>query len=612
MSVSVSSPPSLPVASFDKSRCLAGLLCVSFVTSFCVLTPRIPAGAQSLPNLARGVSSALGGQGRLMWIDGTANVTRTVMINGAATVRDYTTTPEGVADVVRKCKAAHINTLIVDVKPASGQVLYRSRIAPRLKVWKGHPVPDFDVLAAFITEGHKAGLQVDASINVLSDGHKFFRTGLAYTHPEWQSLFYTLDRGMVAPDGARLPIRVAGEPSDLTRATLLDENSTVLGGEPTGLVGLDTSGTDPMPRPEGGEVVGQQLNIVIDGGNRVTGVVDSALLGDDALTAPSSGRIITATQPADLEWVGKHLRPGVPVRFDMRTALTPVADAPSQRVTCFVNPLHPEVRAHELEIVREIVSNYAIDGLVLDRCRYSDLYSDFSERTRAAFARFMGRPIRRWPQDVFAFSSTPGGDNVPGPLFGAWTKFRARVIRSLVAEIAHTVRRLKPGIALGTYVGSWYPDYYVVGVNWGSEQTNLRYTWYPPDYQSTGYAEFFDWISPGCYYKVPTRFQAREEGRSERGTVEYAAELSGEAVANGAFIYPGVYVKDYVEHPETFVQALEAAMRQSQGFMIFDLSWVDTYGWWLALEKMDLRSATPPDRIPDLLSMLRGVREDAY
>src|SRR5205823_484154 len=155
------------------------------------------------------------------WVDGSANVFRTIEVNGAPTIVDYTTTRAGVQDIVKHCKAAHINTVVVDVKPLSGQVLYNSTIAPHMRVWKGHPLPDFDVLAAFVEEGHKAGLQIDASINVLSEGHKYFSVGPAYQHTDWQSQVYTVDRGLFAPDGARLSARVAGEPDDQAKPPIL-------------------------------------------------------------------------------------------------------------------------------------------------------------------------------------------------------------------------------------------------------------------------------------------------------------------------------------------------------------------------------------------------------
>jgi uncharacterized lipoprotein YddW (UPF0748 family) len=570
------------------------------------------AGAQSATDVMRVVSTVAGTQGRLLWIDGTANLTRTIHEGGTTRVIDYTTTQAGVAEVVRHCKAAHINTLVVDVKPLSGEVLYASKVAPRLRQWKGRPVPDFDVLAAFIAEGHKAGLLVDADINILSEGHKFFSTGPAYTHPDWQSVVYTLDRGLMAPSGARLPIRVPGEPSEAGRPTLLAENSGVLGGEPTASIGLDTTGTDLHARGgESAQPIGRQLNVVIGADNRVTGVVDSGLLGDDLLSPPDDGRLVTATRPSDRAWVGQNLKPGTPVSFDMRTALTPIAEAPSEKVACFVNPLNPDARRHELDIVRELVQNYDIDGLVLDRCRYSDLYNDFSDTSRQAFARFLGHPVNRWPQDAFAFPTVPGGDVIEGPYYRDWLRFRAGVIRDFVGEVARTARSLKPGIKLGTYVGSWYPAYYEVGVNWGSAFTSLRYSWFTPDYPRTGYAEFFDWISTGCYYPVASKAEAIEQGRSERATVEYAADLSRTAVAGGTFIYPGLYLADYTGKPEAFLKALEVAGRQAQGWMIFDLSWINDFGWWPRLEALPLHDAHPPESMANLLSTLRSARDAA-
>jgi uncharacterized lipoprotein YddW (UPF0748 family) len=576
-----------------------------------------PLNAQEMPDIARSVSGALGAQGRLMWVDGTANIVRTVKVDGKAQISDYTTTRTGVAEVVRHCKEAHINTIVVDVKPLSGEVLYNSKIAPHLRQYKGHPVPDFDVLAAFIEEGHRAGLLVDASVNILSEGHKYYNSGPAYAHPDWQSIVYTVDRGLIAPDGKRLPIRVLNEPTDAARPVLLDENSSIQGSEPTGSIGLETTGSDLLPNADGEAQmrIGRQLNVVIDGSNRVTGVVDSGLLGDDALEAPADGRLTTATRQEDRDWINRNIKPGGIVRFDMRSDLTPIALAPSEKVACFVNALHPEARRHELDLVREIVSGYDIDGFVLDRCRYSNIYNDFSPRSRDAFVQWLGAKFKNqnlpakidWPADVFRFPVNPGDDLIQGPLYGLWLEFRAQVIRDFVADIARIVRATRPGIALGSYVGSWYPAYYGVGVNWGSEYTALRYPWFTPDYPQTCYAEFFDWISTGCYYPVPTRTEAREQGLSERGTVEYAAQLSNQAVANGAFVYPGVNVPDYAGRPQALLKALEAAGRQGQGWMIFDLSYIDEYNWWPQLAAAYPKEVAPPDRVTGLLSAMRGA-----
>ena len=552
-----------------------------------------------------------------MWVDGTANLVRTVTQDGRTVTVDYSTTRAGVMDVVRRCKAAHINTLVVDVKPISGQTLYPSKLAPRMTEWRGRKLPDFDVLGAFVEEGHKAGLQVDAAVNILSEGHKYFRVGPAYDHPDWQSIVYTVDRGLMSPQtGGRLSVRVPGEPADPAVPSVLADESSILGSEPSsGLVGLESVDS------KGGVVnastlTGKQLNIVLDGDNRCVGIVDSALLGDDPLIAPEGGHLIPTTRDVDRAWCAANVKPGAALYFDLRTARIPIAQAPSEKIACFVNPLHPDARRHELDIVREIVTNYDVDGLVLDRCRFSNLYNDFGDRSRESFAQFLRarrsvRGINRWPEDVYAFPKELNGKTKEGPLYKLWLEFRAQTIRDFVADVAKIVRSTKPSIALGTYVGSWYPAYYEVGVNWGSSRTRLRYPWFTADYPRTGYAEFFDWISTGCYYPVATRDDARASGVSEKGTVEYAAQLSDLAVADGAYVYAGIYLQDYPKHPETFIKALEAAGRQSQGWMIFDLSYVNEFDWWSYLEAAYRMDAPAPERLRGVLSEIRAARDEA-
>jgi uncharacterized lipoprotein YddW (UPF0748 family) len=575
------------------------------------------------PDVARDLSAGVGAQGRLMWIDGTANIVRTRIEGDKKIVVDYTTTRAGVQEIVRHCKAAHVNTLVIDVKPLAGLVLYNSKLAPHMREWQGHPLPDFDVLAAFVEEGHKAGLQVDASINVLSEGHKYYSVGPAYQHTDWQSVVYTVDRGMIALNESRLSVRAPDEPDDPAKPLLLADDSTVLGDSGTnGLVGLESK--DSGGGVDSGVPLGKQLNIVLDQANRVAGMVDSALLGDDPLTAPENGHLVSVSRPADREWAAKNLPIGSAVRFDLRTGRTPIAQAPSEKIACFVNPLHPDARRYEMEMAREIVANYDIDGLVLDRCRFSNINNDFSDRTRDAFAQWLQRQgreanrrggfpttINQWPQDVFAFPESPGGAIKKGPLYKPWMEFRAQTIRDFVADLARTVRAVKPKIVLGTYVGSWYPGYYEVGVNWGSPKNGLRYSWYTPNYPRTGYAQFFDWVSTGCYYPNAMEDEARMQGQNPQATVEFAAALSNQAVSSGAFVYAGIYLQDYTHRPDAFLRALEACTQRSQGWMIFDLSFMDSENLWPYLEKAYPSNAIAPHNLPGLLPSARAGFDSA-
>ncbi len=113
-------------------------------------------------------------QGRVLWCDAEANCHR---------LADR----EGVVRMVEKARRARINTLVVDVKPLIGEVLYKSKIAPRLGEVKGFTYPaDFDLLQAMVEEGHAAGLKVHANINVFSEGHRQFMRGPGFAKPDWQ------------------------------------------------------------------------------------------------------------------------------------------------------------------------------------------------------------------------------------------------------------------------------------------------------------------------------------------------------------------------------------------------------------------------------------------
>ena len=102
----------------------------------------------------------------------------------------------GVARIVEKAKRAGINTLVVDVKPLIGEVLYKSKLAPRLGEVKGFTYPaDFDLLRAMIEEGHAAGIKVHANINVFSEGHRQFMRGPGFGKPDWQVVLQETEDG---------------------------------------------------------------------------------------------------------------------------------------------------------------------------------------------------------------------------------------------------------------------------------------------------------------------------------------------------------------------------------------------------------------------------------
>jgi len=528
-------------------------------------------GAQSrVPPVGQVITADLGLEGRVLWVDGAANL-------------DRTTNLAGVQDIVRRCQQAHISTVVVDVKPVVGEVLYNSKIAPHLRTWQGRTVPDFDVLKAFVEEGHRAGLEVAAALNVFAEGHKYVQRGLAYSKPQWQSVAYTAIH-MLAADGQLLPVRAPSDPPNPGAAVIYGEDQLI------------TPGGAP----------GDRLVAQFDNEGRVAGIVDPALLDDEPISAPEDGHL-AVFQGSSLDWAGAHLRVGGTASFQVQTRLVPIADDPNEKVAVFVNPVLPDACEYELSLLEEVARNYPVDAIVLDRMRYANLYNDFSPATRTAFERWLGKPVTRWPSDIFTFDRVPGEPIHPGPLFRPFLEFRASAIRSFLKTAAARLRAIRPNLQIAAYVGSWYADYYPVGVNWGSEKYPVPYTWASDGYSRTGYAEFLDWLSTGCYYPQATREDARQQGKDEGATVEAAADLSVQAVQSATPVYAGIYVLDYAKRPDDFAKAIQAARQHSQGVMIFDVSYLYDYGWWPILDNAFAQPALAPHQVPGLTAEIRCV-----
>lgn len=125
------------------------------------------------------------GKTALMWFDAEANFARF-------------SNPDSIDYYLKKIKSLGFTHAVVDIRPITGEVLFESAYAPRMDEWQGAKRERFDYLGYFITEAHKLGIQVHASLNVFVAGHNYFDRGLIYdNHPEWASMVYTPNKGII-------------------------------------------------------------------------------------------------------------------------------------------------------------------------------------------------------------------------------------------------------------------------------------------------------------------------------------------------------------------------------------------------------------------------------
>ncbi|MGE8203794.1 alpha amylase family protein [Heyndrickxia sp. NPDC080065] len=268
------------------------------------------------------------------------------------------------------------------------------------------------------------------------------------------------------------------------------------------------------------------------------------------------------------------------VSYNEATSMAPTAAENSADTTIFVNPINPEVIDYENSIIKEIVSQYEIDGIVLDRCRYPNIYGDFSDLSRETFEKYIGEKVERWPLDIYEIED--GTKKIKfGPHFPKWTEWRALNIKNFVKGARNIVKTINPKLAFCIYVGSWYPLYYNEGVNWGSETYQPDLEWVSNQYHQSGYGDELDFIMTGCYYPEVTIKEADENNRPAPWySVEGAIDMSLEAINGSIPVIGSLYLKDYHEDPEQFKKAIQMCKEKSNGVMLFDVVYLDEYQWW--------------------------------
>lgn len=253
-----------------------------------------------------------------------------------------------------------------------------------------------------------------------------------------------------------------------------------------------------------------------------------------------------------------------------------------QGIPLFVNAALPAVQDYELSIVKEVLDRYTVDAVVLDRARWQGINADFSDYSRARFAGYVNDPQLRWPEDVYEIKLGEGGKKriVEGKHYRKWLEWRAGVIHDYFVRLHDLVRRTRPRVALEDYVGSWYPEYNEVGVNWASNRHKVPYSWATPDYHKTGYAQLLDVLYVGLYYPRVTEAEAVAKGSSAWRSIEGAAKLAREVTMGDTTVYGVINYGDDALPDAELERATRVAAKELGGVSIFEASHVARRHKW--------------------------------
>ena len=277
--------------------------------------------------------------------------------------------------------------------------------------------------------------------------------------------------------------------------------------------------------------------------------------------------------------------------------LVPQLEIPGKKVL-FVNPALPEVQEHEIALFKEAARKYDLDGILLDRARYDNIQSDFSDFSREAFERYIGRKLERFPEDIYAWEEDGAGGwkRTDGPWFKKWIEWRASVIHGFFARTREELKAVKPGLKFGAYTGAWYPSYFEVGVNWASREydPSQEYAWATPEYRNYGYAELLDIYTNGNYYWNVTIDEYRSSNGLHRNETDSEVSKGDHLCVEGGCryrllhgkpFYGGMYVEDYKRDTTQFKRAVEMNLRESDGLMVFDIVHIIDRDWWGPLQR---------------------------
>ncbi len=248
--------------------------------------------------------------------------------------------------------------------------------------------------------------------------------------------------------------------------------------------------------------------------------------------------------------------------------------------TKFFNPANDEVQEYLLTLLGEL-AQYSVDGIFLDRGRFDDMRSDFSQVTRTKFEQYIGKTIENFPDDILL----PGTSALPAsqpPYLKKWLEFRAKIIHDFIVKARDKVKSVNNDITFGLYVGGWYSTYYTYGVNWASPRfdTASQYpSWATSEYKNFGYADHLDYLLLGAYANADRIYGSGEW--SVQGFCKNAATLlMGDVAFAGGPDVGNWTVPVGTNVRQAVTNTVDAAIHESDGYFLFDLIHVKSYDYW--------------------------------
>ena len=315
------------------------------------------------------------------------------------------------------------------------------------------------------------------------------------------------------------------------------------------------------------------LQAFIDAGHAVGLKVHAAIntfVGGKAYKYGLDSQGLVFRDPSKRDWVNTLYYNGERVNtLDLDVNSIANDDKIKDHLTKFLNPANDEVQEFLLSLISDLAKYDDLDGIFLDRCRYADEYSDFSDVSKQKFEEYLGYTISDFPACI---SSTYEKE---------WWAFRAKISHDFIVKAREAVKTVNSNIQFGTYVAAWYSDYNEYGVNWASPRYDASsdYEWANTDWNQYGYADHLDFMLLGAYAGTDKIYGSTEW--TCQGFCQLAKEkLMGDVLFAGG---PDVGNGDGYDgggQGEAVTQTIDACINAADGYFLFDMCHVRKYEYW--------------------------------
>jgi uncharacterized lipoprotein YddW (UPF0748 family) len=253
----------------------------------------------------------------------------------------------------------------------------------------------------------------------------------------------------------------------------------------------------------------------------------------------------------------------------------------------FMNPIDPDWQKVVFDLLKEIAS-YPVDGIALDYCRYANGgNADFSEMSRNAFEKYLGKKVEHFPDDIFSYDKD--GKRIPGVYYKDWWAFRAMNIHNFIQSARDLIKAVNSSIELEYWAASWYNSLHATGQNWASKNHDTskeRPDFANKDYSKYGFADLLDIFQSGAYLEIIW-------GLNEPESIEAQLANSMRVVKNDCKLYGSVYAANQ-KTAKDISDAVFLCLRDTDGLSVFDIVQVIHFNLWDGI-KDGIRRASKPE-----------------